>query len=78
LPGLTAQDALICQRALARVSDAERVVLAVLYVPRRITAEQQLRMLRIPPRISRDRHLCGLRQFANWRDLLTRRSDCGA
>lgn len=78
LPGLTAQEALICQRALARVSDAARVVLAVLYVPRRIPAEQQLRMLRIPPRISRERHLLGLRQFATWRRVLTGGACCAA
>jgi hypothetical protein len=73
--GLTLQDALVCQRALARVADCERVVLAVLYVPRRVPAEVQLRMLRIPPQISQQRHLLGLRMFANWRMVLTSCAD---
>lgn len=58
-------DALNVQRALARVPDQQRVVLSVLYVPRRLPAEAQLRLLRIPPRLSRDRHLTGLRMFWN-------------
>lgn len=58
-------DALACQRALARVPDRERIVLAILYVPNRLPAEAQLRMLRIPPRLSQERHLVGLRYFSN-------------
>ena len=68
--GLTLQDALLCQRALARVPDRERVVLAVLYVPRRLPAEAQLRLLRIPPLLSQQRHLVGLRMFDNLRRAL--------
>lgn len=68
--GLTLQDALICQRALARVPDRERVVLAVLYTPRRMPPEVQLRILRIPPQLSQQRHLLGLRIFNNMRRLL--------
>lgn len=68
--GLTLQDALICQRALARVPDRERVVLAVLYIPRRTPPEVQLRILRIPPQLSQQRHLAGLRMFDNWRRVL--------
>lgn len=56
-------DALAVQRALARVPDMQRVVLAVLYVPQRMPPAVQLRLLRIPPRLSRDRHLSGLRMF---------------
>jgi hypothetical protein len=56
-------DALAVQRALARVPDLQRVVLAILYVPRRVPAAVQLRLLHIPPRLSRDRHLTGLRMF---------------
>lgn len=71
--GLTLQDALVCQRALARVPDVERVVLSVLYVPRRLPAEAQLRLLRIPPKLSQERHLRGLRMFDNLRRVLTAR-----
>lgn len=66
-------DALVCQRALARVPDKERVVLAILYVPQRLPAEVQLRLLRIPPRLSQDRHLLGLRAFWNWQAILSER-----
>ena len=58
-------DALACQRALARVPDRERVVLAILYVPNRLPPEAQLRLLRIPPKLSQERHLAGLRIFSN-------------
>lgn len=58
-------EALRCQRALARVPELERVVLAVLYVPQRIPVEVRLRWLRIPPRLCRERHLRGLRMFHN-------------
>lgn len=57
--------AMACQRALARVPERERVVLTVLYVPRRIPAEVQLRLMRIPPRLSKERHILGLRMFDN-------------
>ena len=68
---LTTEDALRCQRALASTADAERVVLTVLYVPQRLPAEAQLRLLRIPPQLSRVRHLAGLRVFWNWYRLLS-------
>lgn len=58
-------DALACQRALARVPDRERIVLAILYVPHRMPAEMQLRLLRIPPKLSQERHLAGLQMFKN-------------
>ena len=57
--------AMACQRALYRVPEQERMVLTVLYVPRRIPVEVLLRRLRIPPRLSQERHLRGLRMFAN-------------
>lgn len=60
---LGAREAMDAQRALARVADRERVVLAILYVPRRIPVAVQLRMLRIPPALSQQRHLAGLRMF---------------
>lgn len=68
---LTTEDALRCQRALASVADAERVVLTILYVPQRLPSEAQLRLLRIPPQLSRVRHLAGLRVFWNWYQLLS-------
>lgn len=62
---LKTDDAMRCQRALARVPHIERIILAVLYIPRRLPAAAQLRILKIPPRMSRERHLSGLRMFDN-------------
>lgn len=59
------QDALRCQRALARVPELQRKVLAILYIPSRFPAQAQLRKEGIPPRLSRERHLYGLRMFDN-------------
>lgn len=64
-------DAMRAQRALSRVPQKWRVVLEVLYVPRRggngkiIKPELMFRLMRIPPRLSRERHIDGLRQFDN-------------
>lgn len=63
--GLSLHEALTAQRALASVPDRERAVLVVLYVPRRMPPEVQLRLLRIPAKLSRERHLLGLRMFDN-------------
>ena len=61
-------DAMAVQRALAQVPERERIVLEILYVPRRWPVEAQLRRLRIPPRLCRERHALGLRMFWNrWR-----------
>lgn len=68
---LSTEDALRCQSALRSVADTERIVLTVLYVPQRLPAEAQLRLLRIPPQLSRVRHLAGLRTFWNWYRLLS-------
>ena len=46
-----------------RVPDQERVVLTILYVPQRMPLEQQLRLLRVPPRLCRERHQRGLQMF---------------
>lgn len=62
---LTSAEAVAVSRALYAVPERERTVLAVLYVPRRQSAASQLRMLRIPPQLSRIRHEAGLRMFAN-------------
>ena len=67
---LRVDEAMLCQRALARVPDIERIVLVVLYIPRRIPSEAQFRMLRVPPRLARERHLSGLRMFNNIRQVL--------
>jgi hypothetical protein len=58
-------EALACQRALARVPELERKVLTILYVPQRLSVEVQLRLERMPPRLCQERHLRGLRMFAN-------------
>lgn len=68
---LSTPDAMVCQRALARVPDRERVVLAILYVPHRLPAEAQLRILRIPPRLSQERHIAGLRMFSDMHRVVT-------
>lgn len=56
-------DALAVHRALLRVPDRERVVLHVLYVPKRLSPMAQLRIMRIPARLCQERHLMGLRMF---------------
>lgn len=67
-PMMPARDVVRAHRAFVSVPDLERVVLSVLYVPRRQPIEQQLRLLRITPKQCRERHTVGLRLFANlWR-----------
>lgn len=58
-------EALACQRALARVPELERRVLSILYVPQRMSVEMQLRLAHIPARLCQERHLRGLRMFDN-------------
>ena len=58
-------EALACQRALAKVPEQERKVLQILYVPGRLPIEAQLRLAHIPPRLCQERHLRGLRMFDN-------------
>lgn len=58
-------DALQVHRALIRVAEVEREILQILYVPQRMRIEQQLRLRRIPGRLCQERHLRGLRMFAN-------------
>lgn len=53
------------QRALQAVPDLQRAVLHIIYVPKRLPPEAQLRILRIPPRLCQDRHRTGLRMFWN-------------
>jgi hypothetical protein len=58
-------EALACQRALARVPELERRVLIILYIPNRLPIEAQLRIAQIPPRLCQERHLRGLVMFNN-------------
>ena len=58
-------DAMRTHRALVRVADLERVVLHVLYVPQRLPVQAQVRILRLTAPVVRQRHLDGLRMFAN-------------
>lgn len=62
---MSVEQALRCQRSLLGVPDLQRIVLTILYVPKRMPAEQQLRLLKIPPLLSQQRHLAGLRMFWN-------------
>ena len=65
---LPTPEAMEVHRALIRVPDLQRTVLHILYVPKRLPPEAQLRMLRIPARLCQQRHLDGLRMFDNlWR-----------
>jgi hypothetical protein len=63
--GLSQAQRVAAQRALARVPEAERVVLTVLYIPRRLPIGAQLRLLQVPPQLSVERHLRGLRMWWN-------------
>lgn len=60
---LSTLDVSLVQRALAAVPEIFRTVLQILYVPKRLPAEAQLRRLQIPPKLSAERHLEGLRIF---------------
>jgi len=61
--GMPAQDATRAHRALLCVPEKHRRVLFALYVPDRVPAPARLRHLGIPPSMSRDLHLAGLRMF---------------
>ena len=62
--GLTSEEAVNVNRALAAVPDQERVILRVLYIVRSPVG-LQLRVLRVPPKLCRERHATGVRMFAN-------------
>lgn len=66
--------AMACQRSLAKVPEQERIVLTLLYVPQRFPVELMLRRKRIPPRLVQERHILGLRMFANRMKAVTLRS----
>lgn len=72
---LAATDLALVQKALNDVPDLLRVVLHILYVPKRLPAEAQLRRLQIPPQLCADRHLEGLRFFAGRHRIETIKAD---
>jgi hypothetical protein len=71
-------DLTIVQRALIGVPELFRQVLQILYVPKRLPAEAQLRRLQIPPKLSSERHLEGLRLFCRQHHVETVKSDRAA
>jgi hypothetical protein len=77
-PLMPVLEALVVQRALQKVADRERIVLTILYVPRREPIPAQLRMLRITPSLCRMRHQQGLREFGHWHDVLSLTRACSA
>jgi hypothetical protein len=58
-------DVAAINRALQGVPELQRVILQILYVPKRLPPQAQLRMLKIPPKLSQERHLEGVRMFWN-------------
>lgn len=63
-------DAMNVQRALAKVPDQERIVLCMLYIPRRQPVHMQVAALRLTPSLCRIRHLSGLRMFGHLHDVV--------
>lgn len=70
---LSTTPAMRAHRALINVAFHQRQVLQILYVPKRLPVEAQLRMARIPARVCRDLHLTGLRMFWTQHDILQKR-----
>ncbi len=62
MPG---HEAVKVQRALYQVPEPFRVVLQALYIPQKLPAHVLLAKKRIPPKLSRERHLEGLFMFRN-------------
>jgi hypothetical protein len=58
-------DALAVQRALSEVPEKYRIVLQYLYVPQRLPAHVMLARARIPPKLSQERQIDGLRMLKN-------------
>lgn len=69
-PLMATPDAMAVQRALASVTDRERIVLTILYIPRREPVHVQMAALRIPPQLAQIRHLSGLRMFKHLHDVV--------
>jgi len=61
----TTVEAMAAQRALQRVPDRERIVLSIIYIPRKLPIAAQLRIANIPARLCQERHISGLRMFNN-------------
>ena len=70
-PLMPTPDALLVQRALQRVADLERIVLTILYIPKRQSVHTQMEALRITPALARIRHLNGLRMFGHLHDVVS-------
>jgi hypothetical protein len=62
-PLMPTPDAMLVQRALASVADRERVVLSILYIPRRVPVPVLMARMHITPSLAQIRHLSGLRMF---------------
>lgn len=52
-----------CQRALAAVNEKERIVLTILYIPRKVPIQAQIRLYKLDQRVFPERHRSGLKQF---------------
>lgn len=52
-----------CQKALAAVNEKERIVLTILYIPRKVPIQAQIRLYKLDQRVFPERHRSGLKQF---------------
>lgn len=65
LPGMSSAEAMSVHRALQHLPEAERIALAILYIPQRLPIQARLRMAKLTPRTCREHHARGLRMLAN-------------
>ena len=70
-PLMPTPDAMLVQRALQRVPDLERIVLTILYVPKRTPIDVLMRQVKVTPDLARRRHLDGLEKFGDNHALLS-------
>lgn len=75
---MSTPEAMNVQRALAKVPDQERIVLTILYIPKRQPVHMQVAALRLTPSLCRIRHLSGLRMFRHLHDGCRCRLGCRA
>lgn len=73
---MSTPEAMNVQRALAKVPDQERIVLTILYIPKRQPVHMQVAALRLTPSLCRIRHLSGLRMFRHLHDGCSCRLGC--
>ncbi|WP_295850999.1 hypothetical protein [uncultured Xylophilus sp.] len=73
---LSTTPAMRAHRALINVAFHPRQVLQILYVPKRLPAEAQLRIARIPARVCRELHMDGLRMFWTQHERLLKSAHC--